>query len=330
MPDPIKQFNEDFRNYADAVKKITGAQLKLLISKLPLEDRQNLEFGEIAVRREIDYDSPDQPLRTEAGVLLVETRRTVNGRVSVMTYAIDRLQGTVTRRPGKVYKENRRTEGWYPARGKRYDRIKPEGQYPAGITDESQAGSGAPKSVASARTQYLVDAMIMDMELPAVGAYARGTTTYQTEHATYEAIGEAILGLIPFRSAIKNFSEGKTADGAVDLAFDIFGFLVGVGTAAKAAKGALAGASALSKAAQVLKILGRATIGALNPLGGIDDLALGAARGVKFVAGKAHKGVNYLRGSYRSLNLLELAKKGRYRGRNIQGAQQHAQQQGPG
>lgn len=309
LPDPIKQFNEDFRNYADAVKKITGAQLKLLISKLPLEDRQNLEFGEIAVRREIDYDSPDQPLRTEAGVLLVETRRTVNGRVSVMTYAIDRLQGTVTRRPGKVYKENRPTEGWYPARGKRYDRIKPEGQYPAGITDESQAGSGAPKSVASARTQYLVDAMIMDMELPAVGAYARGTTTYQTEHATYEAIGEAILGLIPFRSAIKNFSEGKTADGAVDLAFDIFGFLVGVGTAAKAAKGALAGASALSKAAQVLKILGRATIGALNPLGGIDDLALGAARGVKFVAGKAHKGVNYLRGSYRSLNLLELAKK---------------------
>ena len=309
LPDPIKQFNEDFRTFSDAVKKATSAQLKVLISKLPLEDRQNLEFGDIVVRKEVDYDNPSQPLRTEEGVLLVETRRTVNGQPSVMTYAIDRLKGTVTRRPGKVYKEHQPTHNLYSARGKRYDRIKPGGEYPAGITDERKSATGVPKSIASARTQYLVDAMVEDMELPALGAYSRGTTTFQTEHRTTEAIREIILGLIPFRSAIKNFSEGKLSEGAVDLAFDIFGFVVGVGIAAKAAKVSFAGASALSKAAQVFKIVGRAAAGALNPLGGIDDLALSAARGVKFVAGKAHKGVNYLRGAHRNINLLELAKK---------------------
>ncbi|PIB42061.1 hypothetical protein AOA59_22145 [Pseudomonas sp. 2822-15] len=309
LPDPVKQFNADFREYADSVKKITSAQLKFLISKLPLEDRQNLEFGEIAVRREIDYDSPSHPLRTEEGVLLVETRRTVNGQINVMTYAIDRLKGTVTRRPGKVYKESQPSEGWYSARGKRYDRIKPEGEYPAGITQEREGATGVPKNFASARTQYLVDAMVEDMELPALGAYSRGTTTFQTEHRTVETIREVILGLIPFRSAIKNFNEGRTADGVVDLAFDIFGFVVGVGSAARAARASFAGASALSKAAKVFKIVGRAAASSLNPLGGVDDLARGAARGVKFVAGNAHKGVNYLRGSYRNVDLLKLAKK---------------------
>ncbi|WP_257626938.1 glycosyltransferase [Pseudomonas sp. Xaverov 259] len=309
LPDPIKQFNQDFRTHSDAVKKATSAQLKVLISRLPLEDRQNLEFGEIVVRREIDYDTPSHPLRTEQGVLLVETRRTVNGQISVMTYAIDRLKGTVTRRPGKAYKENQPSGGWYSARGKRYDRIKPEGEYPAGITQEREGATGVPKNFASARTQYLVDAMVEDMELPALGAYSRGTTTFQTEHRTVETIREVILGLIPFRSAINNFNEGKLGEGAVDLAFDIFGFLVGAGVAAKAAKASFVGASALSKAAQVLKIVGRAAVGALNPLGGIDDLARGALKGLKFVAGKAYKGVNHLRGSYRRVNLLALAKK---------------------
>lgn len=309
LPDPIEQFNQDFGTYSDAVKKATSAQLKVLISRLPLEDRQNLEFGEIVVRREIDYDSPSHPLRTEQGVLLVETRRTVDGQSSVMTYAIDRLKGTVTRRPGKVYKENQPSEGWYSARGKRYDRIKPEGEYPEGITQAREGATGVPKSFASARTQYLVDAMVEDMELPALGAYSRGTTTFQTEHRTIEAVREVILGLIPFRSAIKNFSEGKHSEGAVDLAFDIFGFLLGAGVAAKAAKASFVGASVLSKTAQVLKIVGRAAVGALNPLGGIDDLARGAIKGVKFVAGKAYNGVNYLRGAYRRVNLLELAKK---------------------
>ncbi|WP_438868616.1 glycosyltransferase [Pseudomonas sp. L1(2025)] len=312
LPDPGKQFNEDFRTFSDAVKKATSAQLKVLISKLPLEDRENLEFGEIVVHQDIRYDrvpGSSYDRRVETGVVLVETLRTVNGKTQSMQYAINRLEGTITRQRSQFY------EALSPASlastGPRYiaDQITPKGDYPAGITDERKGATDVPKNFASARTQYLADALIADMKLPELGAYSRGTTTFQTEHRTVNTIREVILSLIPFRSAIKNFSEGKNTQGAVDLAFDIFGFLVGLGTAAKASKVAFAGASALSKTAQVLKIIGRAGAGALNPFSGLDDLAQGALKGLKFVAGKAHKGVNYLRGAHRSVNLLELAKK---------------------
>ncbi|PIB62752.1 glycosyltransferase [Pseudomonas sp. 2995-3] len=312
LPDPIKQFNEDFRTFSDAVKKATSAQFKVMISKLQLEDRQNLAFGEIVVHKEIRYDriqGSSYDKRVETGVVLVETLRTVNGKPQTRQYAINRLEGTITPRPSLFY------ESLPPASlastGPRYiaDQITPRGEHPAGITDERKGATGIPDSVASARTQYLADALIEDMKLPELGAYSRGATTFQTEHSTTEAIREVLLGFIPFRSAIKNFNEGKTADGVLDLAFDIFGFVVGVGSAAKAARASFVGASVLSKAALGFKIVGRAAVGALNPLGGIDDLARSAIRGVKFVAGKAYKGVNDLRRSYRHVNLLEVAKR---------------------
>ncbi|WP_455824731.1 hypothetical protein [Pseudomonas graminis] len=159
------------------------------------------------------------------------------------------------------------------------------------------------------------------MDLPAVQRYAKGATTFETEVPTYKTVQEIALNLIPLRSAIKNFSEGNVGDGVADLAFDIFGFAVGLGAAAKGAKALSAGASALSKAGQGLKIVGRAAVGALNPLGGIDDLAKGLVNGARAGASAAYKGVKHLRGSYRSINLLELAKnpdivEGSYRATN--------------
>ncbi|WP_236371471.1 hypothetical protein [Pseudomonas salomonii] len=311
LPDPIKQFNQDFRTYSDAVKKATSAQLKVLISRLPLEDRQNLEFGEIVVHQDIRYDrvpGSSYNKRVETGVVLVETRRTVNGKTQSMQYAINRLEGTITRQRSQFY------EALSPASlastGPRYiaDQITPRGESPSGIMDERKGATGVPKSIASARTQYLADALIEDMKLPELGAYSRGTTTFQTEHRTTEAIREVLLGLIPFRSAIKNFSDGKMGAGAVDLAFDIFGFLVGVGVAAKAAKASIVGASALSKAAQAFKIVGRAAVGTLNPLSGVDDLARGVFKAGRVAVGKVYRGIGQLRGSARSVNLLELVK----------------------
>ncbi|WP_338493595.1 hypothetical protein VRB73_12285 [Pseudomonas trivialis] len=64
------------------------------------------------------------------------------------------------------------------------------------------------------------------MELPAVKRYAKGATTFETQVPTYRIVEEIVLNLIPFRSAIKNFIDGKTLEGFVDLAFDIFGFAV--------------------------------------------------------------------------------------------------------
>ena len=302
LPRPLETFKKTFGDYANTVKKATSAQIKLLISKLPLEDRENLEFGKITIRKEIRYNRADHPIRVEPGVLLVETERNGN----VMTYAIDRLKGTVTRRPDQAYKEFEPRSGLlHSSGGKRFDTVKPTGQSSPGITDEKPASDSAPNSFGSPRTQYIADAIITDMELPAVEAYARGATTFQTEVPTYKIVEEVALNLIPFRSAIKNFIDGKVGEGIVDLAFDIFGFAVGLGAAAKGTKALAVGASTLSKAANAGKIIGRAAIGALNPLGGVDDLA----RGVVSLGRTAHKGVKSLRGSYRSVNLLELAKK---------------------
>lgn len=305
LPRPQAAFDRDIARYAHAVRNTTSAQLKHLIAKLPLEDRQNLEFGKVTVRREFDYNRNDHLLRVAEGILLIETER--DGRV--MTYEVDRLKGTVTRQPGKTYEEFPPTEGFYRAKGKKYEVIKPAGEHPVGITAERQGPQGAPNSFGSARTQYIADALIADMDLPAVQRYAKGATTFETEVPTYKTVQEVALNLIPFRSAIKHFSEGNVGDGVVDLAFDIFGFAVGLGAAAKGAKALSAGASALSKAGQGLKIVGRAAVGALNPLGGIDDLAKGLVNGVRAGAGAAYTGVKQLRGSYRSVNLLALAKK---------------------
>ncbi len=101
LPRPTEIFNETFSDYSSAVEKTTAAQLKHLISKQPLEDRQNLEFGKITIRKEMSFHRADQPRRVSDGVLLVETER--NGQR--MSYEIDRLKGTVTKLPDKTYRD---------------------------------------------------------------------------------------------------------------------------------------------------------------------------------------------------------------------------------
>lgn len=301
LPSAKATFETAFADYNNAVKKTTSAQIKHLISSLPLEDRQNLEFGKITIRKEVDYHRTDYPLRTSEGVLLVQTER--NGKV--LTYEIDRLKGTVTPRPHETYQEYLPTGSFFPKKGKKYLEVKPEGDH---STAERQGAQGVPNSFGSARTQYLVDAVIEDMDWPGVHRSAKGKTTFETEVSPHEILIDIALNLIPLRSAIHNFIKGNVGEGFVDLGFDIFGFAVGLGAAAKGAKALSAGASALSKATQAGKIVGRAALGALNPLGGIDDLAKGLVNGVRTGAGAAYKGVKQLRGSYRSVNLQDLVK----------------------
>lgn len=303
LPRADNIFKETFQEFSSAVKKTTSAQLKLLISKQPLEDRKNLEFGKITIRSQYSLYGFALLKRVPEGVLLVETER--NGRV--MTYEIDRLKGTVTKLPNErdLVGDDRLTSG------EKAKEVKPTGQQPTGITDENKSAESTLNSFGSARTQYIVDAFIDHIDLPAVEKFAKGQTTFDTEVPLHEVIQEFALNLIPFRSAIVNFMKGDIAGGLVDLTFDIFGFAVGLGAAAKAAKVIGAGASALSKAGQAFKIIGRAAVGSLNPLSGLDDLAkaagkklVGAAKGV----GSKVAGFNDLR-TARDVDWLALAKK---------------------
>ncbi len=305
LPRPRTLFKPEFANFSSAVKTSTSAHIKYLISKLPLQDRQNLEFGKITVREGVFYPKTNQPKRISEGALLVETER--NGKVVI--YEIDRLKGTVSKLADKAHFKVNGTLHFTENTTLFYRKITPPGEYSAALTDENRGAQGAFNSFSSARTQYLVDTVLADMKLPEIEKSANGVTTFDTEVPTYKVLKQVLLNLIPFRSAIQNFKSGDIAGGIFDLAFDIFGFAVGVGSAAKALKIAATAASALSKVLKVGKVIGRAALGALNPLDGIDDLGRGLLNLGRKTINTSYQGVKYLRGSYRNVNLLELAKK---------------------
>ncbi|MGF6093997.1 hypothetical protein [Pseudomonas sp. 18175] len=308
LPAIAPSFEQAFSGFAADVTKITKAQVKQLISTLPLEDRQNIEYGKVTIAKEMDLarTNTQQPRRsrTREGSVLVKTER--NGQVR--TYEINRLKGEIIRRVdlGDFPAGERSVTGSYAY--KAFEIITPGGAYASGVSDERTDPLGIPNSFGSDRTAFIADAIVKDLDLPALKQQAKGVTTFDTERPTYEAGIEFVLNLIPLRSAIVNFQKGDLAEGLNDLAMDIFGFLIGVGTAAKAGKAAMTGASALSKAAQVAKIIGRTAVGSLNPVSGIGDLARGVWAGARKTVNAAHEGINYLRGAARNVDVVDLIK----------------------
>ncbi|AZF42653.1 hypothetical protein C4J87_2494 [Pseudomonas sp. R1-43-08] len=305
LPRPRELFEPQYAEFSSALKKIKSAQFKQMIAKLPLEDRENLAFIKLPVRKLIRYYRDDHPRVVEEGVLLFDTER--NGKK--MTYAIDRIKGTVTRRPDQTYVEYPPRNGTIPQLGQRYDTVKPEGSQPPALPDGKTAGHGAPDSFNSASTQYIIDTLFADMNLPEVERYARGATTFDTQVPLHKTIEAIVVGLIPFKSSIENLIAGNIKEGAVELAIDIFGFVVGFGGAVKGLSALARGASTLAKAGQVVRIIGRAALGALNPLDGVADLARGALHLGKKAVNASYKGINHLRNHHRSVDLLQLAKR---------------------
>lgn len=307
LPRLSEAFNTAFSAYSGAIKTATATHIKHMVSKLPLADRQNFEFGNITIAKEVHYEWGDVNVseRNKATEGCVQIKLERDGQVH--TYQLDRLRGTITPRPdlgdfktGEPYYK----ESW-PYN--EFKVITPEGQYPDGLTKESKGAAGNPDSFTSARTAYLADAILQDMDLPGVKKWAKGQTTFDTETPTHEKVAEFALNLIPFRSAIVNFQKGNVAQGLGELSWDIFGFLVGFGVGFKGAKAVATGASALAKIGHTLKIVGRAGLGALNPVSGVDDLLRGALNGTASVLKAGHRGIRYLR-YHDSANLLKLAK----------------------
>lgn len=308
LPRLSDAFDTAFSAYSAAIQTATAAHIKLMVSKLPLADRQNFEFGKITIAKEVHYEwggvTVSERNKATEGCLHIKIER--DGQLH--NYQLDRLSGTITHRPDlgdfmtgqPYYKESRPFN--------EFKVVTPKGEYPAGLADEAKDATGIPDSFTSARTAYLADAVLEDMDLPGVKRSAKGQTTFDTEVPTHEKVGEFALNLIPFRSAIVNFQKGNLALGLGDLSWDIFGFLVGFGAGVKGAKALASGASALAKLGNTLKIVGRAAVGALNPVGGVDDLARGVVSGTARVIKAGYRGVRHLR-TYRNVDLMKLAKR---------------------
>lgn len=305
LPHLKNDFRVAFPLYADGINKSVATQVKQLVSTQSLEHRRNFEFGKITLAKQVitEHDHFSRSVvksRTtvsEGHSLLVRTER--EGKVNI--YEIDIKQNKILHRDDLGDFDVSQQEGSVT-----YREVVPSGTYDSGIADETKGASGIPNSFSSDRTSYIAAAMMKEVNIEGLKAAALGLTTFDTEVPFYKTATEFMLNLIPLRSAIKNFSEGNYGVGIIDLTMDAFGFMLGLGAAAKGAKALQLGASVASKIARGTKIVGRAAISTLNPLDGLGNLAV---RSAKAGASGSVYSYRWLRGSIDSYDLLKASKR---------------------
>lgn len=308
----VATFNRQFDQAISDKKAAIATYIKQLVAQLPVEDRQHLEQGQLQLFQTSSYTQGtgvssrvDHPKQEK---LLIK----VTHKGASRAYEIDFNQGRIKQtHPWKVGEKKTKVANDVTVT-KSFD--------PAGsesLRTANPSSNQAPHdSFSSTRTHVLAQAFVkhLDLDNPAIKAQARGLTTQDKHDNKIEAVTEFALNLVPFRSAIVNFQKGNYAEGALDLALDVFGFLTaGAGAASKVIKVAGSGLSTASKLLRAAKVIGSATIGALNPLSGLGDLLVGgsrfAAKGIGFVTSKGIEYVNSLRGATGSYDLLKTISK---------------------
>jgi hypothetical protein len=305
----LEVFSEAFAQYCERMENSVATQVKSVISQQPLEVRKNLEYAKLSIvsEHEIDQDNFGQVTTRRTSndnCLLVKTER--NGHIH--TYEINLKQGRISEREDLGNFQPGEQPSNYSHHRKYLAQVTPPGQYTAGLNDEQKAGS-SPDSFNSERTAYIANALVKDINIRALEAEAKGMTTFDTEVPFYKKLNEFMLNLIPLRSAIVNFQNGNNGAGLLDLTIDVFGFVLGVGVAAKGAKALQTAASVFSKLGHGAKIIGRAAIGSLNPLNGLDDLGRGVLKAGHGVLSAGRKGIKQLRGTFIQVDPISLAKK---------------------
>lgn len=305
------KFESQFNDTIQEKKEAVSTSIKHLIAQLPAQDRKKFEYGKVTF-----YQTHSHQLgagffaKTAFPIdqkLLVRTE--VNGRATA--YEIDFNAGRILEVPEVLAQPDstRHAKLVYETKA-----FTPKASA-ANLSDEQSLSSDSPRldSFSSARTQYIADAFVEHINLddPAIKQQARGITTADKNRKRAEVTNDFILDLIPFRSAIQSFRQGNIGSGLFDLALDIFGFLTaGAGTAGKLAKIAGTAVSTATRVARTVKTIGIATFSALNPLGGVGDLAVGGAKRIGNGFQKVSQWINTLTGKSGTYDLLKAAGKG--------------------
>jgi hypothetical protein len=303
-----------------SLKEGIQTQVKHLISELPLEDRQNLEFGNIEFYQSNQYTigrgfiNPPT-FQSRHNELLVRTEREVDGKPQVCVYEIDIRNKRIVKRTS----EAAITRGdWRDANIlTKVEKFTPKHLDSKGREEhQPPPPSLPPSSFASARTQYLADAFLEHLDINGKDQWLRtnGTTTLDEQKAGDERVNQFFLNLIPFRSAYVNFRDADYEAGLLDLGLDIFSLAtLGHGVYAKAAKVFVSAVSPTIKALQAARILGRGLISAFNPLSGFRSMATGTAslvtRGARVLSDSGQLLINKVRGASGSYDLLKAANK---------------------
>lgn len=305
-------FEQEFSQSIKDKKSAVNTTIRHLISQLPLADRKNFEFGKVTLFQEGSHELglgfTDKTYGPNKPGLLVRTE--LNG-VSA-AYEINFNKGTIE--PTHLW----RAEEQSSSRSRWVSTTKPfkpdEGADLLSV--ERPVNESQLNTFSGDRSHAIANAFVQHLELddPSIKANALGQTTLDELQGGPKPLTEFLLNLIPFRSAIVNFQKGNYGEGAFDLALDVFGFLTaGAAAAGKLMKISSSALSSGAKALRAAKVIGAATIGALNPLSGLGDLAAGGARvlgqGASFLATRGAEAIHKLRGASGSYDLLNAVSK---------------------
>jgi hypothetical protein len=326
----VDVFNTQYKEALESQSEGHAGMVKYLLSKLPLEDRKNLEFGKIEFLHTNDYKIAMDilsPLTLEKRGHTLHVKTTRNGEVNI--YEIDTHKASIEKQNylsnkfSEPYSREKldtrtaniisRTELFDPYNGERANQTG--GWVGADHTAEWTGADYTPYSYGGPRTKLIADAFVKSLDLGNEDLlnYAKGVTSYDKARQVNAAIGEFFLNLIPFRSAIVNFKNGQVGDGLFDLGVDIIGLVtLGAGKAAQASKALAKGAQSISaagKAAKVAKFIGVTALEALNPVGGAGDALMGATKLAGKGLAKTGEWLNKFKGASGSYDLLKAASK---------------------
>ncbi len=306
-------FQTQFENAVSNLKQGARLFVKHLIAELPLEDRKNLEHGHVSF-----YQYKTYRLSLNLwGRNLISTDRMLRVKVDLghesKLYEIDLKKGVIHTSTYDPAEATERTNPSVPSIKHTIESFN--------LADEAKAekllahtanGISVPASYSSERTELIAQAFVehLDLDSEDILNAAKGQTTQERENAVVQKVIDFVVDLIPFKSAITNFINGKYFDGAVDLFFDALGFVTaGASTVAKLTQVVGKSASALSRGLKAARVIGAFVIGELNPISGLPALAAAGskllARGLGFIGYRGLQQFNKLRGAADGYQLLQ-------------------------
>lgn len=339
IPDIQEAFKQSFSNYYEGKKNSTAISVRHLISQLPLKDRERLEFGAIKVYEQHNATSSISGLKLNGfddttpgryGVqrsidehhrgLIIETQyngktyhyeiNPPQGFIRPITNFKPGVQGEWTKLPPK---DNNSFSNYTTYSNKEINEVHGKSDAERRQRESTQKTDAPLQSFNSSRTQYIAQLMsnkFFPNDSQNLFEQTQGLTTLDTEVTDFEKIQNFTRILVPFASAIHNFSKGNTRDGYESLVQDIFGFLfVGAKAAGGIAKVAGHAGSLASKFKKGANILSRAVASGANPFSGGRALFSGAVKLLNSGVSLANQGFQFLRRGANSADLLSTIKR---------------------
>jgi hypothetical protein len=305
-------FQTRFDSTLSNLKEGARLTVKHLIAELPLEDRKSLEDGNVSFYQHKTYrlslDFFGRNLKSTRSTL---TMKVESGR-DVKFYEIDLKRGVIDKKPHDLTQPAERVDPFVPSLIYTIE--------PMHLADESKAAKLSPQpidsslpldSYSSERTELIAQAFVqhLDLDNEEILQAAKGQTTQDRENAAVQKVIYFVVDLVPFKSAITNFINGNHVDGAMDLFFDVLGFITaGASTAARLTQVVGKTASAITRGLRAAKIIGAFVIGELNPFSGLPALVVAGGKllghGIGLAGALAVRQINKLRNAPDGFKLL--------------------------